>query len=533
MTNRLFYAALIAILCFNPASVATPADDAIKEGILLLGNGAEPHSLDPHINSSLNGHHVVVSLIEGLITPHPSDDNLPMPGMAESWENEDYTVWTFHLRDANWTNGDPVTAQDFLYGFQRILSPKLASQYSEMLFSMKNAKAFNEGELSDFTEVGAKAIDDRTLEITLNGPVPYFLNMIKHESWFPVNKTTVEKYGAMDDPANNWIREEYVGNGPFKLKNWQMNQIIEVEKNPNYWDAENVRLNGIKFFPIVSSNTEDQTFNRGGLHKTYEVPSDLIPVYQERKDSNLRIDPFLGTYFYVLNNTIPPLDNPKVRKALSYAVNQNSIVRRITKGGQTPAHTFTPSGIAGYEANPVVEFNPKKARELLAEAGYPGGEGFPKLTLLFNTLESHKAIAEAVQEMWLKILGVEIELRNQEWKVFVDTISDGNFQVARYGWIGDYVYPDTFLRILHSDSGQNDSGYSNPEYDRLLDQSFVEINPQKRLDMLAEAEAIMLDDMPVIPIYHYVRPIRLDPRVKGWHPKVIGIRNYKGIYFEN
>ncbi|MEM9160592.1 MAG: peptide ABC transporter substrate-binding protein [Verrucomicrobiota bacterium] len=529
--SRLVTAA--ASIALSTILYATPADDAIKENILLLGNGSEPHSLDPHINSSLNGHHVVVSLIEGLVAPHPKDDNLPMPGIAKSWEHENYTDWTFKLREAKWTNGEPVTAHDFVYGFKRILSPKLASQYSEMLYSIKNAKAFNEGTITDFEQVGAKAVDDHTLKINLNGPIPYFLNMIKHESWFPVNKTTVEKYGAIDDPTNNWIREEYVGNGPFKMKNWQMNQIIEVEKNPDYWDAENVLLDGIKFFPISSSNTEDQTFNSGGLHKTYEVPADLIPIYQEQKDSHLRIDPFLGTYFYVLNNTIPPLDNPKVRKALSYAVNQNSIVRRITKGGQKAAATFTPSGIAGYEPEPSVSFNPKKARELLAEAGYPGGEGFPKLTLIFNTLESHKAIAEAVQEMWKKILGVEIELRNQEWKVYIDTISEGNFQVARYGWIGDYLYPDTFLRILHSDSGQNDAGYSNPEYDRLLDESFVEPDSQKRLEKLKEAESIMMEDMPVIPIYHYVRPFRLDPRVKGWHPKVIGIRNYKGIYFEN
>jgi len=525
---------LFASILISSSSLlfATPADDAIEKGILLLGNGSEPHSLDPHINSSMNGHHVVISLIEGLIAPHPTDDSLPHPGIAYKWENKDFTVWTFHIREAKWTNGDPVTAHDFLYGFQRILSPKLGSQYAEMLYSMVNAKAFNEGTITDFAEVGAKALDDRTLQITLNGPIPFFYNIIKHESWFPVNKRAVENHGAMDDPANNWIREEYVGNGPFKLKNWQMNQIIEVEKNPDYWDAENVKLNGIKFYPIVSENTEDQTFNSGALHYTYTVPSDLIPVYQERNDTTLKIEPYLGVYFYSLNNKVPPLDNPKVRKALSYALNRNTIVRRITKGGQVPAATFTPPGISGYEPSPVAEFNPKKAREMLAEAGYPNGEGFPKLTLLFNTLESHKAIAEAVQQMWKKILGIDIEIRNQEWKVFINTIHEGNFQIARYGWIGDYMYPDTFLRILHSDSGQNDTGYSNPEYDRLIDESFSEKDDQARLDKLAQAEAIMLDDMPLIPIYHYVRTYRIDPRVKGWTPMPLDMRNYKNVYFE-
>jgi len=532
MTNRLFCSALMVIHCFNPFSVATPTDDAIDEGILLLGNGSEPHSLDPHINSSMNGHHVIVSLIEGLIAPHPTDDSLPHPGMAYKWEHENNTVWTFHLRDAKWTNGDPVTAHDFVYGFKRILSPRLGSQYSEMLYSMKNAKEYNEGAITDFSQVGAEALDKLTLRVTLKEPVPYFYNIVKHNSWFPVHPETVEKYGAIDDPANNWIREEYVSNGPFKLKNWQMNQIIEVEKNPSYWNADQVKLNGIKFYPIVSENTEDQMFNSGALHYSYTIPTDMIPVYQERNDPTVKIEPFLGVYYYSLNTKVPPLDNPKVRHALSYAVNRNTIVRRITKGGQLPAGNFTPPGISGYEPESIASFNPKKARELIAEAGFPNGEGFPKLTLLFNTLESHKAIAEAIQQMWKSILGIDVEIRNQEWKVFVNTRHEGNFEIARNGWIGDYMYPDTFLRILQSDSGQNDAQYSNPEYDRLIAKSFSETDAQKRLDLLAEAEAIMLNDMPIIPIYHYVRTYRIDPRVKGWNPTPLDVRNFTNVYFE-
>ncbi|WP_309025110.1 peptide ABC transporter substrate-binding protein [Pelagicoccus sp. SDUM812002] len=527
-------AATILTLLLTHAAFATPADEAAKEGILLLGNGSEPHSLDPHINSSMNGHHVIMTLLEGLIAPSPTDDTIPLPGMAESWENEDFTKWTFKIRqNAKWSNGDPVTAHDFVYSFQRILSPRLGSQYAEMLFNLKNARAFNEGEISDFSEVGTKAIDNHTLTIELEGPIPYFLNILKHSSFFPVHKATVEKYGDMDDPTNNWIREEYVGNGPYVLKNWQMNQIIEVAKSPTYWDSKDVLLNGIKFFPIASENTEDQTFNSGNLHYTYTVPSDMIQVYQDRNDKTLHLDPFFGTYFYVLNNKVPPLDNPKVRQALSLAVNRNAIVRRITKGGQTPAEFFTPPGVAGYSPEPLVSFNPAKARELLAEAGYPNGEGFPTLTIKFNTLESHKAIAEAIQQMWKKILGIDVDIRNQEWKVYINSMQEGDFQIARYAWIGDYLHPDTFLRIMQSDSGQNDASYSNPEYDRLIAQSFIENSDEKRLELLAEAEKILLTDMPVIPIYHYTRVYRIDPRVKGWHSSPLDIRNYKGIYFEN
>ena len=531
--KRLAALSIAAISLLSTTYAATLADQAAENGILLLGNQSEPHSLDPHLNSSMNGHHVILALLEGLIAPNPADETIPVPGVAVSWEHKDFTVWTFQLReDATWTNGDPVTAQDFVYSFERILSPRLGSQYAEMLHILKNGKAFNAGEIEDFSQVGAKAIDDLTLEVTLEGPIPYFLNITKHSAFFPVHPPTIEKYGDGDDPANNWTREEYVGNGPFEMKNWQMHQIIEVQKNHDYWDADSVLLNEIHFFPIVSQNTEDQTFNSGGLHLTYEAPTDMIPVYQEKKDETLRIEPYFGTYFYVLNNEVPPLDKPLVRKALSYAVNRNTIVRRITKGEQMPAATFTPPGVAGYEAEPMVAFNPKKAKAALAEAGYPNGEGFPRLTLVFNTMESHRAIAESIQQMWKKILGIDIDIRNQEWKVYINSMHEGDFEIARYSWIGDYLHPDTFLRIMQSDSGQNDANYNNPKFDQLVLQSFVEESDQRRLALLAEAEKILLDDMPIIPIYHYTRIYRIDPRVKGWIPTPLDMRNYKGITFQ-
>jgi len=221
-----------------------------------------------------------------------------------------------------------------------------------------------------------------------------------------------------------------------------------------------------------------------------------------------------------------------VRKALSLAINRKSLVRRVTQRGELPATTFTPPGIRGYNPAPMETFNPKKARELLAEAGFPGGEGFPKLTILFNTSERHKSIGEAIQQMWKKILGIDIGIRNQEWKVFIDTVRRGDYQVARKGWIGDYMYPDTFLRIMKSDSGQNDPQYSNPEYDRLIESSYTQKDDQERLNTLMKAEAILLDELPIIPIYYYVKDHRVDPRVKGWHPMPLDMRNYKSIYFE-
>lgn len=524
-------AAALLLACLPPLQ-ASPADDAARARTLLIGNGAEPPSIDPQLNTSVNGSNIISALIEGLIAYHPYDDNLPEPGMAQEWSHDgSYRVWTFRIRDANWSNGDPVTAHDFVFSYHRMLTPALGASYAEMLYMMKGAEEFHKGQSNDFSTVGVRALDDKTLQIELRGPTPYFLNVLKHSSWFPVHPPTIRKYDAFDRPDSNWTREGYVGNGPFLLKEWETNKVLTVVKNPGYWDADKVRLNAIKFFPIDNMNTEDLQFSNGELHYTSTVPGSQIPIYLARDEPTLRIEPYLGTYFYRFNTRRKPLDDPRIREALTLSINRNLIIRRITKGGQTPANAFTPPGIAGYEAPTIRAFNPRRAKELMADAGYPDGKGFPKLTLLFNTSEAHKAIAEFIQETWKNILGIDIELRNQEWKVYLTTINEGNYDIARAAWIGDYVYPDTFLNMWRTGDGNNRTGWSNPEYDRLISQSFLEADAQKRLGLLARAEAILLDELPIAPIYFYSRNYRIDPRVKNWQPKLLDNRNYKYIYF--
>lgn len=513
----------------------TEAEKAAAAGILLYHNGAEPKTLDPHLATGVTENRIISALLEGLITYHPTDDSLPYPAMAESWQhNQDMSVWTFQLReDTFWTNGDPVTAHDFVYSFQRMLSPGLAAEYGDMLFIMQNAQAYRSGEIDDFSEVGVKALDDKTLEITLKGPTSYFLSMLKHYSWYPVHPPTVEKFGGMTARASDWIDpENFVGNGPFTLKTWETNRVIEVAKNPNYWDAENVALNGIRFLPIDQAATALQTYLAGGLHYLQTLPPEQIEPMRQRHPEQLRLDPYLGTYFYRFNTTRPPLDDPKVREALALAVNREEIVQFVTKGDQRPAYGYTPDGMKGYETPQPLEHNPERARELLAEAGYPGGEGFPTKSILINTSEAHRRIAEAIQEMWRTELGIDVDIENMEWKVYLDAQSNLNYDISRSGWIGDFMDPITFLGMWTTGNGNNDTGWSNARYDELIRKAQAASNEREHYDYLLEAENILLEELPMIPLYWYTSIYMLHPLVGGWEPKLLDNRPYKALYFK-
>lgn len=507
---------------------------ATKEGILLLGNEAEVPTLDPHLSTTVSGSRIITALTEGLIAYHPTDDSIAEPGVAESWTHKNNQYWTFHLRkNARWSNGAPVTAHDFIYSFERMLTPQLGARYAELLFLLKNAEAFNTGELTDFSQVGVKAVDDYTLKMELNGPVPYFLNLLKHHTWYPVHPDTIEKYGGMTKPDSNWTREEYIGNGPFVLEEWAMNKVVKVIKSPTYWDTKTVQLNGIHFFPIDDISTEDKVFNSGGIHYQSTVPSDLIPEYKKSNDPYLKMEPWIGTYFYRINTEQPHLADKRVRKALSLAINRRAIVKRIMKGDQAIALSMTPEGISGYTPPKTEAFNPKRARELLSEAGYPNGEGFPETNLIFNTSDQHKAIAESIQQMWFNILGIQVNIRNLEWKTYISTIDQRDYEIARAAWIGDYVYPDTFLSLWQSNNGNNNTAWSNPKFDQLLQASYIEPDPSKRLELLHEAEMIVVDELPIIPIFFYNRIYRIDSAVKNWGPKLSDNRNYKYIFLQS
>ena len=512
----------------------SPVDDGLEKQILHFGNGTEPQGLDPHIVTGVPEHHLLISLCEGLTIANPrGGENLP--GVAESWQiSEDGKTYTFFLnKNAKWSNGDPLVAEDFVWSWERILTPSLGSQYPDMLYYLEGAADFHQGKNSDFSSVGVKAINDHELKVILKNPTPFFIRLLSHYSTYPVHKKTVLQHGSIDDRNGQWTRPgNFVCNGPMNLKTWELNKEIIVEKNPLYWDAQNVRLNQIIYYPVTNESTEDRMFRAGQLHVTNVVPLEKCPVYIESKNPNLRIEPYMGTYFYRVNTLHPVLKDKKIRKALAYAINRKQIVEKVSKCGQKVAYSFTPPGSAGYEPDTQIPYDPQLARSLLAEAGYEGGENFPLLEILFNTQEGHRKIALAIQQMWQENLGISVQLVNQDWKVYLAREMTGDFQISRAGWIGDYEDPNTFLDTLRPNRGNNKTGWENKEYDRLVELANKTSDKVKRYEHLNGAERILIDEMPVIPIYTYVRQYQLSNDVKGWYPNLLDTHHPKFIYLE-
>jgi oligopeptide transport system substrate-binding protein len=521
----------LALLLSACGGRTTPVDRANAEKILLIGNGAEPKDLDPQITTGAGEAVIHQALFEGLVTLDPATLD-PIPGVAEAWTlSEDGRTYTFHLRpDARWSNGDPVTADDFAFAYQRMLSPRLGAEYAYNLYYLKNARAYHRGDTDDFSTVGVSAPDPHTLVLELDNPTPFFLTLLNHPSWFPVHAPTVLAHGAIDQIGNRWTRAgSHVGNGPFRLKRWNVNEVVEVERNPYYWDAETVRLNGIRFYPIVDQNTEERAFRAGQLHMTYTLPLSKLPAYERSGSPMLRLDPDLGTYYFLFNTTRGALADPKVRRALSLAIDREAISHGIRQRGEEAATHFTPPDIHGYTPPSLHHYDPEKARRLLAEAGYPGGQGFPVFELLYNTSEAHRPIAEAVQAMWRKELGIDLRLRNQEWRVFLDSRSRSEFDILRGGWLGDYYDPNTFLDLFTSDSTNNNSGWTHPDYDRLIAEAARTSDEEKRQALFFEAETLLLEDAVIAPVFFYNRAYLMRPEVEGWPPNALNHRLFKQV----
>ena len=506
-----------------------------KSGTLYWGNGTEPQSLDPQIATGVPEHHVISAVMEGLVLKDRKTLE-PRPGVAKTWDiSNDGRVYTFYLREnAKWSNGDAHTAHDYVWSWWRALQTTLGNQYAYMLFPIKNAKRYYDGETSDFSDVGVKAIDNRTLQVTLTNPTPYFLQLLDHYSLFPVHQATIEKFGRADERGTRWSYEgNLVGNGPYKLEEWKINRHITVTKNPYYWDEANVSINSIVFKPVDNAVTEERMFRAGALHVTSSIPADKIAIYQEKSAPELKITPYLGTYFYRLNINTPQLQDKRVRRALGMAIDRKQLVDNITKGGQIPAYTMTPPGTMGYFPESTLNFDPEAAKRLLAEAGYPNGEGFPPIEILYNTNEGHRKIAVALQEMWKNYLNIDIKLLNQEWKVYLATESAGDYQISRGGWIGDYVDPNNFLDMFLCNGGNNRTGWCNEEYDRLI----LEVAPsqashEQRLKIFQQAETMLLEDMPIIPVYTYTSIKLLHPSVRNFDDNILNQAMYKDLYLD-
>ncbi|MBP9913224.1 MAG: peptide ABC transporter substrate-binding protein, partial [Opitutaceae bacterium] len=395
------------------------------------------------------------------------------------------------------------------------------------------AEDYHQGRLKDFSRVGFKVLDDHTLAVSLRYPAPFLLKTMASRSWYPVPLHVIQKFGDPFLPGNLWTRPgNLVGNGPFALKAWQPNSFIEVTRSPTYWNRATVKLNGIRFIPIENQPAEEAAFRSGQLHKTERVPLTKIAVYRRDAPEKLHIHPYSGVYYFNFNVKVAPFDDVRVRRALAMAVDRESLVRNITLAGETPAYHFTPEGLSGYVSKARTKLDYDEARRLLAAAGYPGGKGLAPITLLFNTAENHRAIAEALQQTWKRELGVELKLENQEWKVYLDNMQHGFYQICRAGLIMEPYDPSQFLRVFTKDSGFNRTGWSDPEYDRLYDEVMHTNDQAKRLELMQHMEQILTDAMPILPVYYYTNQYLMDPQVRGWADNLLSLGPFEQVWLE-
>ncbi len=498
--------------------------------VLHRGIGPDLTDLDPQLATQAADFNVLSALLEGLVSEDPVDLH-PVPGVAESWKvSDDGLTYTFYLRaNAKWSNGRAVTAQDFIGSWKRMLSPKLGASNASQLYLIQGAEAFNRGD-TEFSQVGLHSSDPRVLTVTLEHAAPWFLSELSGLAWLPVPLPTIEKYGPLDQRGNAWsTTQHWVGNGAFVPVSWRRGQQIVVARSPTYWDHENVRLTEIHFHTFDSVDAEERSFRSGQLHVTDALPPGKLESYRKLSPSPLRIDPLLGTYFLRLNVRRPGLGDARIRLALGLAVDRATLVDRVLRGGQAPADAFTPPGIGAYTPPPVQRHRLDEARKLLADAGHAGGEGLPELDLLYNSSENHKLIAEAIQEMWRRDLGIRVRLVNEDQKSTEEARRAGTYDLLRSSWIADYSDPSSFLDVFRGDSSNNFTGWSNADYDTMLFRAARTQEPNARDALFERAERLLLTEAPVIPLFHYTHVFLIQPSVHGWYPTILDHHPYKAV----
>lgn len=513
----------------------TPAPAKDKQ-YLIYNIGQEPDTIDPGLETAVNAANVCNQVFEGLMTL--DKDNNPVPACAESvdYDPKNPVKFVFHLRKGlKWSDGKPLTAADFEYTWKRVLNPETAADYAQYLYYLKNGEAYN-SKAAKAEDVGVKATDELTLEVELEYPTSYFLQLCTFPTLMPVRQDIVDK-----DPEK-WTQspDTYIGNGPFKMKEWVHDSYIELVKNENYWDAANVKLEGMRFVMVTSSTQALTAWEAGEIDYIDDIPTPEIP--RLLKEGKMVTAPYIGTYYIAVNCQKPVLNDPRVRKALALAIDRPALIESVWKDGRKPATAWIPYGIS--DADPSKQFrdvggdyydpkgNVAEAQRLLAEAGYPGGKGFPEFEYAYNKNDTHIMIAQAVQDMWKKNLGIQVKLNEVDWKVFIPQRKEGNYEISRDGWIGDYMDPSTFTDILRSDDGNNDAQYKNLEYDKLLKDAKKEPDPAKRMELLHQAEDILLDDMGLIPVAFYVRDICKKPFIKNVYQVPTGMIYFKGGFIE-
>jgi oligopeptide transport system substrate-binding protein len=556
----------VFLVSFFGGLAVVPSAKAVAQEVT-YNLGTEPQAIDPAITTGIPEANIELQVFDGLT--RIDRNNMPQPAIAKSWTiSTDRKTYMFTLRDAYWTNGTPVTAYDFEYAWKRALSPEIASEYAYQLYYVYGGEAFNtsikvgskyyvqavdakgnpltkkEGdkevavpdmkkEIDPSKNIGVKALNAKTLKVYLQVPTVYFLNLTAFPTLMPVCKAVVSK-------NDKWAADvkTYVTNGPFKLIEWSHNEKMVFVKNPTYWDRDKVKLTKITYYMVEDESTALAMFQSGQLDAARDVPISELPKLVASGDA--QILPYLGTYYYLVNVTKKPFSDVRVRKALLLAINRKGITQSITQGGEVPALGYVPYGIA--DALPGSDFRTASqekfyadndiatAKALLAAAGYPNGKGFPAFAILYNTSNRHKSIAEAIQQMWKKNLGITCTLKSEEWGVYLDDRSNLNYSVCRAGWIGDYMDPNTFLDMWVTGGGNNDTGWSNKSYDALIAKAKATLDPKARMAALHAAEKILMTDMPILPIYYYTNPVLLSKSIKNFYQSTLGFVDWKNAY---
>lgn len=537
MSRSAFMVFVLSILlvlsgCFSGQTETSPepadekkSGDEQKSGekkILRLNNNEEPGSLHPGTAQGTHDSWILEHAFEGLTKKTPEGEIVE--GIAKDWNvSDDGLTWTFNLRDdAKWSNGDPVTAHDFEFAWKYALNPESASEYAYQLYYLEGGEAYNSSQNKDEyaaleEKVGVKALDDLTLEVKLAESTPYFLDLTSFYTYYPVNKKVQEA-----NPDWALEAETYVSNGAFKLTEWKHKESMKLEKNENYYDKDKIKLDEVQFVIIDNADTAWQMYQSNELDLVYPLPPDVTGELSGTDDPEFEIAPDLALYYYNLNNEVKPFNNVKVRKALSMAIDRKSLVEHVTQGGQQPAYGIIPPGIPDVEGDfqensgDLFKEDAEEAKKLLQEGlAEEDMDQMPEFTLTYNTDEGHKKIAEAIQEMWRKNLDVNVTLENVEFQVKLDREKAGDYQISRGGWVGDYVDPMTFVDLWVTDGSFNDANWSNPEYDKNVKIGKTSMDQKERMEAMHKAEEILIDEMPIIPLYFYTKPFTVKPHVKG------------------
>ncbi len=521
--------------CKKTEEKPSAGDGTEKEQLMVYNLGAEPETIDPALNTAVDGGIVIINCFEGLV--RLDDKGQPAPGVAERWDiSEDQLTYTFHLRkDAKFSDGTPITAKDFEYSWKRVVNPATEAEYVTQLLMVKNAEEISNGKM-DIDQLGIKVVDDYTFEVYLKALTPYFLELCAFPTLLPVKKDVVEK-----DP-DTWATkpETYIGNGPFKIESWTNNDHMMLVRNENYWDAKNVKLDKLKFVVVVEESSALTAWEKKDIDINDKIPTaELQKLVSEGK---AKILPELGVSYVNFNVTRKPLDDVRVREALALAINKKQICENVLRGGEVPANGVVPYGVndakpgsdfravAGNELPP--EGDIQKAKQLLAEAGYPDGKGFPELTYCYNTSETNKAVAEAIQNMWKQNLNINVKLENLEWGVFIPKRQNGDYDIARGAWLGDYMDPMTFLDLFTSQSGNNDPQYRIPAYDDLISKARMEGDAEKRWQYLHEAENMLLKDVPIAVVNFRANPMSVHPYCKDVFFSALGFIDFDRAYVD-